>query len=324
MNILFLGIAIFVLALLVIELSFHALRIYQNPDRALVRKRLSRSLDEEAGDADKNQSLLKKQVLSDVPFLNRMLSALPWFGKLQLMINQANMKYTLGFFLLVTLTFGFVGYLISALFLESRWPPILIALGLAYLPYLHLLVKRKERMAKFEKQLPDALDLIARALRAGHAFTSGMKLVSEEFTDPIGPEFEETMDEINFGASVADALKNLIKRVECVDLKFFVVSVILQRETGGNLAEIIESLAHLLRERFKFRRKVRVLSAEGKLNAVILLALPFIMFAALLVINPEYMQVLILDPIGRTVSMVAIVLMVIGVFFIRRIIDVDV
>lgn len=324
MNILFLGIAIFVLALLVIELSFHALRIYQNPDRALVRKRLSRSFDEEAGDADKNQSLLKKQVLSDVPLLNRMLSALPWFGKLQLAINQANMKYTLGFFLLVTLTFGLVGYLLSALFLESLWQPILIALGLAYLPYLHLLVKRKERMAKFEKQLPDALDLIARALRAGHAFTSGMKLVSEEFTDPIGPEFEETLDEINFGASVADALKNLIKRVECVDLKFFVVSVILQRETGGNLAEIIESLAHLLRERFKFRRKVRILSAEGKLNAVILLALPFIMFAALLVINPEYMQVLILDPIGRTVSMVAIVMMAIGVFFIRRIIDVDV
>jgi len=217
-----------------------------------------------------------------------------------------------------------VGYLVSALFFNSAWLPLLLALGLSYMPYFHLLLKKKERMAKFEKQLPEALDLIARALKAGHAFTSGMKLVTEEFKDPIGPEFNEALDEVNFGSSVADALKNLTHRVECLDLKFFVVSVILQRETGGNLSEIIESLAHLIRERFKFRRKVRVLSAEGKLNAVILLILPFVLFAAVLFINPQYMQILILDPIGRAVSIAAIVMMVIGVFFVRRIIDVDV
>jgi len=324
MNILFLGIAIFVMALLVIELSFHTLRIFQNPDRALVRKRLSRSFDEEDDMAEHSQSLLKRQVLSDVPFLNQILLALPWLSKLQLIINQANMKYTLGFFILVTLTSGLTGYLISALFLKSLWQPVVIALGLANLPYLHLLLKKKERMAKFERQLPDALDLIARALKAGHAFTSGMKLVSEEFKDPIGPEFEEALDEINFGLSVADALKNMTARVACVDLKFFVVSVILQRETGGNLAEIIESLANLIRERFKFRRKVRVLSAEGKLNALILVAIPFIMFAALLFVNPDYMQVLIHDPIGKSIALIAIVLMTIGILLIRRIIDVDV
>jgi len=324
MNILFLGIAIFVLALLIIELSFHALRIFQNPDRGLVRKRLSRSLEEETGNTEDNSSLLKRQVLSDVPFLNQVLSTLPWLSKLQLAINQANMKYTPGFFILVTLTLGLVGYLVSALFFNSAWLPLLLALGLSYMPYFHLLLKKKERMAKFEKQLPEALDLIARALKAGHAFTSGMKLVTEEFKDPIGPEFNEALDEVNFGSSVADALKNLTHRVECLDLKFFVVSVILQRETGGNLSEIIESLAHLIRERFKFRRKVRVLSAEGKLNAVILLILPFVLFAAVLFINPQYMQILILDPIGRAVSIAAIVMMVIGVFFVRRIIDVDV
>lgn len=322
MNVLFFGVTIFVLSLLVIELCFHALSVFQNPDRALVRKRLSRSLAE--GSQDTDNTLLKKQVLSDVPFLNQILTKMPWFGKLQLTINQANMKYTLGFFILISLTFGLVGYLAGSALLKTTWQPALAALGLACLPYFHLLMKKKERMGKFEKQLPEALDLIARALKAGHAFTTGMKLVSEEFKDPIGPEFDETLDEINFGLSVADALKNLTRRVECLDLKFFVVSVILQRETGGNLAEIIESLAHLIRERFKFRRKVQVLSAEGKLSAVILLILPFVLFAGILFLNPDYMEVLITDPIGKTISTISIIMMVVGVFFIRRIIDVDV
>ena len=180
-------------------------------------------------------------------------------------------------------------------------------------------------MRQFEKQLPEALDLIARALKAGHAFTTGMKLVSEEFKDPIGPEFEETLDEINFGLSVADALKNITKRIDCPDLKFFVVSVFSQRDTGGNLAEIIENpTAHLIRERFKFRRKVRVLSAEGRLTAGVLLVLPFLLFGAILLINPDYMEILMVDPIGKTVSVISLVMMIIGIFFIRRIIDVDV
>jgi tight adherence protein B len=323
MNVILFGIVIFVMSLLAIELSFHAVRIYQNPDRALVRKRLSRSLDDDAAD-EGDTSLLKKQILSDVPFLNHILSALPWFGRLQMTINQANMQYTLGFFILVSMTFGTVGYLAGWVVLKTIWQAIPIGIACTSLPYLHLLVKKKERMAKFEKQLPEALELIARALKAGHAFTSGMKLVAEEFKDPIGDEFDETLDEINFGLSVDDALKNLIKRVECIDLRFFVVAVILQRETGGNLAEIIESLAHLIRERFKFRGKVRVLSAEGKLSAAILVAVPFLLFAAIFVINPNYMETLILDPIGQTLSTISIIMMVIGIFIIRRIVDIDV
>lgn len=322
MSVIFIGVTIFVMALLVIELCSHALRIYQNPDRALVRKRLVRNLDEDQ--AGPENALLKKQVLSDVPFLNRILTAQPWLVRLQLTINQANMKYTLGFFILISLTLGLIGYLFAFVFLKAVWQSILIGLGLASLPYLHLVMKKKERMRQFEKQLPEALDLIARALKAGHAFTSGMKMVSEEFKDPIGPEFEETLDEVNFGLSVADALKNLTIRVECLDLRFFVVSVILQRETGGNLAEIIENLAHLIRERFKFRRKVRVLSAEGKLSAVILVTVPFVMFAVTLFINPSYMEILVLDPIGKAITTIAFIMMVIGIFIIRRIIDVDV
>ena len=154
-------------------------------------------------------------------------------------------------------------------------------------------------MAVFERQLPDGLGLIARALRAGHAFTSGMKLAADEFGDPLGPELQDTLDEINFGVSVPEALKNLARRVDCPDLSFFVVSVILQRETGGNLSEIIENLAALMRERFRFRGKVRTLSAEGKLSAVVLLLIPFVLFGFLYLTNRPYVESLMFDPIGK-------------------------
>ena len=147
MNVIVFGLAIFIMSLLVIELSFHAVRIYQNPDRALVRKRLSRSLDE-TPDENAN-SLLKNQVLSDVPFLNDILSVLPWFGRLQLTIDQADMKYTLGFFILVSMTFGMIGYLAGWVFLKMMWQAIPIGLVCMGLPYWHLLMKKKERMAKF-------------------------------------------------------------------------------------------------------------------------------------------------------------------------------
>jgi len=179
-------------------------------------------------------------------------------------------------------------------------------------------------MAKFEKQLPDALGLIARALRAGHAFTSGMKFAAEEFADPLGPYFKETLNEINFGVNVADALKNLAVQVECPDLRFFIVSVILQRETGGNLAEIIEGLSHLIRERFKFRGKVRSLSAEGRLTGKILVAIPLLLFFGLYLINPNYAGLLILDPLGRLMAGTGICLMIIAWLVINRIVSLDV
>jgi tight adherence protein B len=179
-------------------------------------------------------------------------------------------------------------------------------------------------MKKFQGQLPDALELIARALRAGHAFSSGMKLAADEFDDPLGPEFEQTLDEINFGISVPDALKNLSSRIDCPDLKYFVVSVILQRETGGNLAEIIESIAYLIRERFKLHGRVRVLAAEGKLSATILMILPFLIVVALRFINPELISTLFTDPIGRVVVAAGAFWMIIGVLVMKRMIDIKV
>ena len=322
MHILFLGAVIFILCLLVIELTAYGIRIIQHPDRAEVRKRLKRGLAEEFD--SESPDIVKKIVLSDLPFINRVLSAVPGVDRLELLMRQANVNYTMSFFILLSSALGLTCYLFTIVLMKDPILALLVGLAATSLPLVHLRVKKKRRIAKFEKQLPEGLGLIARALRAGHAFTSGMKLASEEFGDPLGPEFDEALDEINFGVSVTEALKNLAHRVDCPDLTFFVVSVILQRETGGNLAEIIESLAQLIRERFKFRGKVRVLSAEGRLSAVVLIVIPFLLFLTIFFLNRSFLEPLISDPLGRVIMLIAIFLMAVGVLVIRRIIKVEV
>ena len=179
-------------------------------------------------------------------------------------------------------------------------------------------------MEKFQRQLPDALDLVARALKAGHAFTGGLRMVAEELGDPIGTEFEKTLNEINFGVGVPEALKNLSNRVDCPDLKFFITSVIIQRETGGNLAEILTKITSLIRERFKLQNRVQVLASEGKLSAIILIAIPFVIALALSVLNPVYIKTLFTDPIGKILVAFALIMMIIGIFVMKRMIQIKV
>jgi tight adherence protein B len=179
-------------------------------------------------------------------------------------------------------------------------------------------------MEKFLSQFPDALDLIARSLKAGHALTGGLRMVAEEFEDPVGPEFEKTLDQINFGIAPTDALRNLAQRVDCEDLNYFVISVIVQRETGGNLAEILQKIAHLIRERFKFFGRVKVLSAEGKFSAVVLSLLPIVVAAALSVVNPEYLPVLVFDPVGRMLLIGALFNMGLAVLYMKKIVTIKV
>jgi tight adherence protein B len=172
--------------------------------------------------------------------------------------------------------------------------------------------------------LPDTLDLIARALKAGHAFTGGLSMVSEEFDDPIGPEFAETLDEINYGVSVPDALKNLSGRIDCEELKYFIVGVILQRETGGNLAELMETLASLIRERFKFEGKVRTLTAEGRFSAVVLILLPLLLTVYLYFTNPNFLEPLIKDHVGNLMAVMAVIGMIVGAMVMRRMVQLKV
>jgi tight adherence protein B len=211
--------------------------------------------------------------------------------------------------------------------LALQWPGLVLVLvvaGLVMLPFLRLGWMRTRRLHQVEVQLPDAMDLIARALRAGHALPSAMAMVGAEAQEPIAGEFKIISDEISFGISIDNALNNLAARIPSPDVRYFVMAVIIQRETGGNLAELLGKLAELVRDRFKLFAKVRVLAAEGKLSAWILTGLPFCVAAAVQFLNPKYLEVLFTDVVGIKLVMGALVLMVIGIFAMWRIIDIRV
>jgi tight adherence protein B len=316
-----LGMLIFVVCVFVIEMCYYAYATIRNPDRRKIRKRLRRLA---SGKYANEVSILRRRTLSEVPFLNRILLRIPIVEHLDRSLQQADARYPLGFFILLTIFLALIGFLGGSLVTRNHALAIIISALLGAIPFFYIRLKKNRRMKKFQGQLPDALELIARALRAGHAFSSGMKLAADEFDDPLGPEFEGTLDEINFGVSVSDALKNLSNRVDCPDLRYFVVSVILQRETGGNLAEIIETIAHLIRERFKLQGRIHILAAEGKLSAIILIALPIIAVVGFRFVNPEYIATLFTDPIGKVMATAGAILMIIGVLVMKRIIDIKV
>jgi tight adherence protein B len=192
------------------------------------------------------------------------------------------------------------------------------------IPFVFLRVKRTRRLRNFEENFPEALDLISRALKAGHAFATGLKMVADEMDEPIGPEFRKTFDEQNFGLPLKDALANLTVRIPLLDVRFFSTAVLIQRETGGNLSEILENLAHVVRERFKILRQVRVFTAHGRMTGYVLLALPVFLAIALSFINPEHMQLLFRERMGHIMLAATVVMQVIGYFWIRQVVKIEV
>ena len=319
---LLLGATIFVISVIIVELLTYAYRSIRSPDRSMILKRLRKSIyteDEQVG-----TDIMRKRVLSDIPFLNNLLLKIPGMLKFDDLISQANAKYPIGFFILFALFLALLGFLIGALVIKNPLASLVLLVVGGVFPFLYLIILKRRRIAKFKRQLPEALDLMARALKAGHAFTNGMKLAADQFDDPLGPEFSEALDEINFGISVPNALRNMAKRIDCSEIRYFVVGVILQRETGGNLAELMGILSYLSREQFKFQAKVRTLSAEGKLSAIILIALPFFIAGWLQFSNPKYLATLLLDPIGKALIIGAVVLMITGVLVMKKMVTIEV
>jgi len=314
------GVTVFLGVLLLIESVYLLTRRRWSPEVKKVRQRLKVLARTEYADGDVN--LVRQKLLSDIPWFNRILLGFRWTHRVNRIIEQAGVRRPIGFFLVLSFLLACGGA-----FLMMALKPVLIlpaAAVLGALPFIYILVKKRTRMRKFERQLPDTLDLISRALKAGHAFTGGLKLAAEELDDPIGTEFEKTLNEINFGVSATDALKSLADRVDCLDLRFFVISVIIQRETGGNLAEILENIARLIRERFKLQGRIRVLAAEGKLSAVILVGIPFVVAFLLSILNPDYIRTLVDDPIGNILIVAALTMMGIGILVMRRMIQIKV
>ena len=324
MDIVIPAVLIFIASVVVIELFFYAYRTVRHPDRGKIRKRLKTISSSQIGKGPADSSIVRKRVLSEVPLLNKFLLRVIGIERLERLKYQANARYPLGFFILLSLVLasaGFFGFDWATGNIALSWIALVV---LGSIPFVYLINKRHKRMMRFERQLPEGLDMIARSMKAGHAFTTGMRLAADEFDDPLGPEFDYTLEEINFGVSVPDALRNLVNRVDFRDLNFFAVSVILQRETGGNLAEIIENIAHLIRERFKLLGKIKALCAEGKMSAIILAAIPFFVAAAIYVLHPKYIITLVTDPVGRKMVVVALCMMVFGAFVMKRIIKIKV
>ena len=316
------GIAIFISVICLVEGSYYAFSAGKSTEQKKVRKRLKKILHTDF--RNEEVDILQKKLLSEVSWFNQFLMSMPRIHSLDLFLEQANTRYPLGFYLLLSALLFSCGFMTVSLFRFNFITSFVCAVLAGSLPFFFLYSMKKRRMKKFEKQLPDALDLIVRSLKAGHAFAGGIRMVADEFEDPLGPEFAKVTEEVNFGVGVPDALNNLIKRVECQDLGFFVMAVVIQRETGGNLAEVLDKISRLIRERFRFNDKVRALSAEGKLSAMILAGLPFLIAFYLSIVNPEYLGLLVTDPIGNAMSVGAVIMMILGILVLKKLVNIRV
>jgi tight adherence protein B len=321
MNIL-LTVGLFIVVLLMIEAGYFGLRSIWKPEKQLVRRRLN-SITATV-EEDEMIDISRKKSFSQIPWLNRILSRLRWTEKVHRALEMANLPYPLGIFVLLSVLLAAMGYLVGSSVITNPLFLLPGAVLLGTIPFFYIFFKKGKRMHHFQKQLPDVLDLIARSLKAGHALSGGLKMVADEFGDPIGIEFAKTLNEINLGVGVPEALKNLSQRVDCIDLNFFVTSILIQRETGGNLAEILENIARLIRERFKLYGRIRVLAAEGKFSAIILVVLPFLIAFVISLLNPGYIQILIVDPIGPVFIAIALILMIFGIITMSRMIKIKV
>ena len=293
----------------------------------LARERIDQRMREAAGtpfaQSASGDSVLKTQVEGPLPLIDRIMAQSGQGSAMARLIEQAGLRMSVSSLLLISMGCGAVG----GLGLVTMRVPYGVFVGAALgcvAPFLYLRQRRKKRLRRFEEQFPEALDMLSRALRAGHAFTTAMSMVADEAPDPIGPEFRKSFDEQNFGLPLKDALNNLSERVPLLDVRFFVTAVLIQRETGGNLSEILDNLAHVVRERFKILRQVRVYTAHGRMTGYTLLALPAVLAVLLTMLNPDLMNLLFEEQMGRMMLTGAIVLQVIGFFWIKQVVKIEV
>jgi tight adherence protein B len=279
---------------------------------------------EQRGDITTDLVLVRDEMMSSLPLLNRIMTHLAWTTKLQSAITQAGMTTRAGKLLLISAVSGLSVYLVAVIFYGQALAGIFAALAGASIPLMVIYIKRRRRMSQFEQRFPEALDLLGRAVRAGHAFTAGLEMVAKESPEPVATEFKTTFEEQNFGLPLRDALSNMSSRVPLVDVQFFVTALMIQKDTGGNLAEILDELSRVIRERFRIHREVQIKTAQGRLTAVILILLPLGMLVAMRVMNPAYINVLFEDPLGVKLLVGAGILQVIGAGFLWKIVQIEV
>jgi tight adherence protein B len=296
----------------------------------LLRERLATVQEASERQPSEELALLRDEMLSKIPALDNLLRRSTRISNLQPFLEQANLKIRAGNILVLcaisALALAGLGFLLAGS-LPPNQALTFAALGLvlgAVTPYSYASFRRNKRFQKFEELFPEAIDTLARAVRAGHAFTTALELIANELSEPVASEFRKLFEEQKFGLPVRDALMNLADRMPLVDVKFFVTAVMLQRETGGNLAEILDNLSYVIRERFKIMRQVRVYTAQGRLTMMLLMGLPPVIVVTMLLTSPMFIRPLFADPIGHTLVVAGIVLQTMGYFVIRKIIQIQV
>lgn len=311
----------FLAVVLFIEGLFLAWRSYRGTEA----KHISRRLQAMSAEHDHiSPSLIKQRLYAESPALDNLLKELPGATYIDKLIQQSGMNLNVAKFIGLSLVAALAGVLVA---MQLGMPLVagsVFGLLAASMPMLYLQGAKHNRVIAMEQQLPDALDLMARAMKAGHAFPSALKMVGDEMPEPIASEFRTVFEEINYGISVQESLNKLIARMPSTDLGYFVIAVLIQRETGGNLTELLGNISHIIRERLKLLGTVRVLSAEGRISAWILTILPFVLAFVLQLINPKFLSVLWTDPLGLKMVGFALLMMIIGIYAMWRIIKIRV
>ena len=276
------------------------------------------------GGAAGGSTLLLKEIVGPMADMDRAATAALKGSGVERWLQQSGTAMTISAVILIALLFGALAAIATFMFTHLWWAAIVaFVLGLGIQPML-LKHKRTGRIYRFEEHFPEALDLLSRAVRAGHAFSAGMKMVADELDDPVGPEFRKAFDEQNYGLPLKESLNGMAERMPLLDVKFFATAVLIQRETGGNLAEILDNLAGVVRERFKIRRQVRVHTAHGRFTGYVLMALPAFLAVALMFINPEHMNLLFEERVGQLMILACIVMQAIGFIWIKQIVKIEV
>jgi tight adherence protein B len=296
----------------------------RNSRARIIKDRLAAERKAPERAPEEELALLRDEQLSQIPALDTFLRGSSRVSDLQKMLAQADMSLRVTNFLGISALTGVAATIITYVLskrVEVAWIALLVGF---VLPYSYASIRRNKRFEKFEELFPEAIDTLARAVRAGHAFTTALEMISAEVSEPVSGEFRQLYEEQKFGMPVRDALLNLTDRMPLVDVKFFVTAVMLQRETGGNLAEILDNLSYVIRERFKIQRQVRVYTAQGRLTMALLMGMPPIIVTTMLLLNPSFIRPLFSDPIGHFLLVAGITLQTIGYFVIRKIIRIQV
>jgi len=292
--------------------------------RVRLQQRLAEALLHSAHTEDVEVVLARNELMSEIPWMNRVLLRIQAALQLKRMLDQADLHITPSRLLMFSIMAGILAGLAASVISTSIILMIVGGLVAAALPFLHVWWKRKKRFNEFLEQLPDALDLMSRGLSAGHAFSEALHMVSMEMPDPIAAEFRKTYDEQNLGLSLKLALENLMQRIPLLDLRMCVTAVLIQRETGGNLAEILEKVAYTIRERFRIMGDLKTLTISSQISAWLLCGLPIFVAIAVTVMNPEYMSVLWKDQRGHYLIAAALIMQVTGMLIVRKILDIKI